>query len=70
MRTYIELRHSSGSFASTYVRDWRVIIDPEDATIEAIAEKARELTWNGMSLGDVISVYESNMTAEELKLPR
>jgi hypothetical protein len=65
MRTYIELRDSSGS-----VRDWRVIIDDDAATIEAIAEKVRELTWNGISAGDTIAVYESDQTAEQLKLPR
>jgi hypothetical protein len=64
MRTYIELRNAGG------VLDWRVIIDDNDATIEAIAEKARELSWNGMRAGDTISVYESEMTADELKLPR
>ena len=64
MRTYIELRDEGG------VLDWRVIIDHGDATIEAIAEKARELTWNGMRVGDKIAVYESEMTADDLKLPR
>jgi hypothetical protein len=64
MRTYIELRNSSG------VLDWRVILDENDATIEAIAEKVRELTWNGMSVGDKIVVYESLHDAEQLKLPR
>lgn len=68
MRTYIELRRGSGSLSP--VKDWRVIIDDEDATIEAIAERVRELTWNGMQVGDVISVYESEMTADQLKLPR
>lgn len=64
MRTYIELRNSGG------VLDWRVIIDPNDATIEAIAEKVRELTYNGMDAGDTISVYESELDAAALKLPR
>ena len=65
MRTYIELRNHC-----RVVRDWRVIIDPDDATIEAIAERVRELTWNGMGVGDTISVYESDMDASQLKLPR
>lgn len=64
MRTYIELRKNGN------VKDWRVIIDDNDATIEAIAEKVRELTYNGMSAGDTISVFESKMTADQLKLPR
>jgi len=64
MRTYIELRNEGG------VLDWRVIIDEDDATTEAVAEKVRELTWNGMHAGDTIAVYESEMTADELKLPR
>lgn len=64
MRTYIELRRNG------FVKDWRVIIDDNDATTENIAEKVRELTWNGMKAGDQISVYESDMTADELKLPR
>lgn len=64
MRTYIELRNAGG------VLDWRVIIDPNDATIEAIAERVRELTWNGMDVGDTISVYESELDATALKLPR
>ena len=64
MRTYIELRNSGG------VLDWRVIIDSDDATIEAIAGKARELTWNGLCAGDTIAVYESDKTADELRLPR
>jgi hypothetical protein len=63
-RTYIELRNSAGTL------DWRVIIDENDATIEAIAEKVRELTWNGMGVGDTIVVYESLRDAEQLKLPR
>ena len=32
MRTYIELRNEGG------VLDWRVIIDEDDATTEAVAE--------------------------------
>jgi hypothetical protein len=64
MRTYIELRNSGG------VKDWRVIIDDADATVEAIGEAVRELTYNGMSAGDTIAVYESEMTADQLKLPR
>ena len=65
MRTYIELRNEVSG-----ILDWRVIIDDGDATTEAIAEKARELTWNGMRAGDRIAVYESEMTADELRLPR
>jgi uncharacterized protein YoaH (UPF0181 family) len=64
MRTYIELRNAGG------VLDWRVIIDPTDATIERVAERVRELTWNGMRAGDTIAVYESELEAEALKLPR
>jgi hypothetical protein len=67
MRTYIELRRDG------HVKDWRVIIDDNDATVatvEAIAEKARELTWHGMAAGDTILVYESEMTADQLKLRR
>lgn len=64
MRTYIELRNAGG------VLDWRVIIDSDDATTEAIAERARALTYRGMRAGDTIAVYESEMTADELKLPR
>lgn len=64
MRTYIELRNSGG------VLNWRVIIDEEDATTDAVAERVRELTYNGMCAGDTISVYESEKTAEELRLPR
>lgn len=62
MRTYIELRNIEG------VRDWRVIHDDNDATIEAISEKVRDLTWNGMSAGDTIAVYESDQTPEQLHL--
>lgn len=65
MRTYIELRNSVSG-----VLDWRVIIDDEDATTEAIAERVRALTYNGMRAGDTIAVYESEMTADQLKLPR
>jgi hypothetical protein len=64
MRTYIELRHGS------QVLDWRVIINPDDATTDLISERVRELTWNGMQSGDKIVVYESKMEASELKLPR
>ena len=64
MRTYIELRNASG------VLDWRVIIADEDATTQAIAEKVRALTYNGMHAGDTIAIYESEMTAAELKLSR
>jgi hypothetical protein len=62
MRTYIELRNASG------VRDWRVIIDPADATAELISERVRELTWSGLSAGDTISIYESELEAKDLKL--
>jgi hypothetical protein len=61
MRTYIELRNGGG------VLDWRVIIDPEDATVEWIAEKVREITWNGIDVGDTINVYQSDKDAHELK---
>lgn len=61
MRTYIELRNKEG------VLDWRVIIDPVDATIERIASRVRELTYNGMNPGDTIVVYESEKDAKELR---
>jgi hypothetical protein len=64
MRTYIELRHGN------QVLDWRVIIDPVEATAEFIGERVREVTYNGMQAGHTISVYESDMEAVELKLPR
>ncbi len=32
--------------------DWRVILDDGDATSEAIAEKVRDLTWNGIRFRD------------------
>ncbi len=64
MRTYIELRNSGG------VLDWRVIIDEDDATTEAVAEKVRELTWNGMHAGDTTAVYESKRPEDKLKFPR
>ena len=61
MRTYIEKRKDDR------IVDWRVIIDENDATTEAIAEKVRELTWNGVSAGTTISVFESDMTSDELR---
>jgi hypothetical protein len=64
MHTYIELRNSGG------VLDWRVILDDNDATVELIAERVRELTYNGMNAGDTIAVYESELDAKELRLPR
>ena len=64
MRTYIELRNAGG------VLDWRVIIHQDDADAYTVAERVRELTFNGMHAGDTIAVYESDQEADALRLPR
>jgi hypothetical protein len=64
MRTYIVLKYAGN------VVDWRVIINPEDATAELIGERVREVTYNGMQAGYSIFVYESDKEAAELQLPR